>query len=75
MIKHVGDQCMKCGIGHFDVYNFVPDIKVATRSGCEDCPPEEHLHLACEKCGFMVWDKTAEQYALEMLESERAKLS
>ena len=75
MIKHVGDQCMKCGLGHFDVYNFIPHVREVTRSGCVDCPPEEHLHLACEKCGFMVWDKTAEQYALEMLESERAKLS
>jgi hypothetical protein len=67
-MKRLGDLCMKCGIGHFDVVDFIPDIKSETRDGrCLEHPPEEHLHLACDKCWFTVWDETAEQ--------ERAKLS
>jgi hypothetical protein len=71
-MKHEGDQCFKCNRGQFEIYAYVPDVKKAARSGCEECPPEEHLHLACSKCGFMVWDKTAEQ---EQLETDREKLS
>jgi Fe2+ or Zn2+ uptake regulation protein len=71
-MSHVGDQCRKCNLGQFDVLSFVPDVKYASRSVCAECPPEEHLHLACTKCGYMVWDKTAEQ---RQVEADRAKLS
>jgi hypothetical protein len=60
-MKHVGDQCFKCNLGQFDVVEYVPVV----RSNCPGCPSEEHLHLACTKCGYMVWDKTAEQRQLE----------
>ena len=72
--KHIGDQCMKCAVGYFDVMEFMPDITVTARGGgcCTDCPPEEHLHLACTKCSFIVWDQTAEQ---KELEAQSAKLS
>lgn len=76
MNKHVGDQCPKCGLGQLDVFNFVADIEVAARSGCEECPEEEHLHLACTKCGYPAWDYTVEQQQLREIEAEqRAKLS
>jgi hypothetical protein len=71
-MKHVGDQCVKCALGIFDILSYVPDVREATRSNCGDCPREEHLHLACNKCGYMIWDKTAEQYQVE---ADRAKFS
>lgn len=72
--KHIGDQCMKCAVGHFDVMEFIPDVRVATRGGgcCTDCPAEEHLHLSCTKCCYIVWDQTAEQ---KEQEEQSAKLS
>lgn len=73
-MKHVGDQCFKCNLGQFDVYSFIPDVSIEARgTQCRDCPSEEHLHIACVKCGYMEWSPTAEQVQLE--EVEREKLS
>lgn len=66
MNKHVGDQCFKCNLGQFDVKKFVvPGGRRGNFVCCEDCPQQEHLHLFCTKCDYMVWDKTAEQRQLE----------
>jgi hypothetical protein len=67
-----GTPCPKCGLGHFEVYNFVPDIKYGSREICIECPPQEHLHLSCNVCAYVVWDWTAEQ---RLEAANRAKLS
>ena len=47
------DVCAKCKIGRYARMTYVRPVSDGfARPECYGCPPEEHIHMGCDKCGY-----------------------
>jgi len=48
------DVCPKCKIGRYARMVYVRAASDGLpRPDCYHCPSEEHMHMSCDKCGYM----------------------
>jgi len=61
--KH-NDPCEKCGAGTYKELKYVRATADGfPRTDCVGCPPEEHMHMSCDVCGYTVLGQTAPEAA------------
>jgi len=51
----IDTSCAKCGVGKMGVLHYVRPVEEGfAREICYHCPPQEHLHISCDRCGYTV---------------------